>query len=861
MKNRYTNNSGILIFLTVLIFQVSGQQIVFNKLLPEDAEYFDAVGNIKQDKNGRMWFATKSGLYCYDGNQMTSYRNNPSDPYSLSSNILIPVWADNNGIVWTGSLGGGLNRLDTETGVFTHFRHNPDEPASLSSDTVSVILRDKSGILWIGTHGGLDKFDPETNSFVHYRNNANDSASLSNNQVIVIYEDNHETLWIGTGSAYPSNGGGPEDGGLNRMDKSNGTFTRFRHDPNNNKSLITNKISAIFEDNRGTFWVGTSKNGLHKMDKQKGTFEQIFSDPKHPENYTGPLVSRVGLPFDCITFITQDAVGTIWFGTVASGFYSFDPTTEKIERFDGPHNSASGFTDYRARSGFTSRDGVLWIGTQGGNIYYMDPSVRKIKHTSVNGSPVGSFYEEPNGDFWIGSYNELFKTNRNGELTKQYVTDDLLKDVPYDLGFFVNGDSLENIWIGTALGLYLWDKKNDKLIAYKHDPKNVNSISNSFIIATYEDSKSSFWVGTAYGLNLIDRKTGLFTRFYPFPENKNLSGPNIVTSILEDKSGKLWISNWSGGGVNLFNPESRKFKNYLKGRWFVNLYQDSDNVLWAVGTTGLFSFDPEKDDFDFFTPKGYFHGILEVRSIIEDKQKNLWLTTRNEILRINPERDEINVFGQNFGVGQSDFIQKSAYIKKNGEIYFGNLTGYFSFYPGEFIQSLRTPEIVFTSLSLSDKKLITGDGGPLTEDLNDQKEIKFRYNQNVFSFDIAIIDYANPKQNRLSYFLENYDNSWRNVNLERRAYYFNVPPGKYTFRVKGVNSYGGIAEKKLDITILPPWYRTWLAYAIYAILFFGAAFLMYRIQKTRLLRKEKRKIAYGNWNMHMKLKRHIITSK
>jgi signal transduction histidine kinase len=339
----------------------------------------------------------------------------------------------------------------------------------------------------------------------------------------------------------------------------------------------------------------------------------------------------------------------------------------------------------------------------------------------------------------------------------------------------------------------------------------------------------------------MDRKTGLFTRFYPYPENTNLGSPNAVTGIIEDKSGKLWISNWYGGGVNLFNPESRKFKTYLKGMFLVNLYQDTDNVLWAAGTNGLFRFDPYKDDFEFFSANGYFTGIYEVRSIIEDKQKNLWITTRNEILRINPERDEINVFGQNFGVGQSDFIQKSAYIKKSGEIYFGNLTGYFSFFPNEFIQSLRTPEIVFTSLWLSDKKLISGDGGPLKEDLNVQKEIKFRYNQNVFSVDLAIIDYANPKQNRLSYFLQNYDISWRNANSDRRAYYFNVPPGKYTFRVKGVNSYGVWAEKKLDIIVLPPWYRTWFAYAIYALFFIAAVLVVFRFQRARLLQKEKEK--------------------
>ncbi|HKI87681.1 MAG TPA: ATP-binding protein, partial [Draconibacterium sp.] len=132
-------------------------------------------------------------------------------------------------------------------------------------------------------------------------------------------------------------------------------------------------------------------------------------------------------------------------------------------------------------------------------------------------------------------------------------------------------------------------------------------------------------------------------------------------------------------------------------------------------------------------------------------------------------------------------------------------------------------------------------GGPLTENLNEQKKIILQYNQNVFSIDMAIVDYANPEQNRLSYFLENFDISWHSANSERRAYYFNVPPGKYTFRVKGVNSYGAWAEKSVSIIINPPWWRTWLAYAIYALLFIAAVFGFDRIMRRRIVQRERQK--------------------
>jgi signal transduction histidine kinase/ligand-binding sensor domain-containing protein len=837
MKNLFTNKLGIFISVMVLTFPVFGLQVVFNKLIPPTGSDFSSIIGFTQDKNGSIWISTTDGVYSYDGIQFTTLKTNPINPNSLAKNFTHSVCADNKGMIWIGTFGNGLDMFNPETGNFTHFLNDPNNPASLVNDTVTVVLIDKNGTLWIGTHGGLDKFDSETNTFVHYQYDANDSTSLSNNQVRVIYEDREGILWIGTGSPYPHDGGGPDAGGLNKLNKETGTFTRYMHDPNNKNSLLNNKVSAVFEDINGTLWIGSWKKGIQKLDREKGTFELAFSESEINKVHNQQNLSNRGLTDDFISFITQDVTGKIWFATLASGIYSFDPETRKTTFYYGAENSYSGFSDYGARSAFNTRDGIFWIGTQGGDIYYMDPSVREIKHTSINGASVSSFYEEANGDFWIGTRNEIFRIIKNIGVTKRFTTDDYIYDAPYNLGYLVYGDLEGNIWVGTTESLNRFDKKTEKFIAYKNDPNNNNSLSNNYAITIFEDSKSNFWVGTANGLNLMNRKTGLFSRFYAHPEDT--VNQNVITCITEDKSGKLWIGNFFGMGVNRFNTENKEFKNYLKGTSVIILYIDTDAVLWAGAANGLYKYNPDIDNFIQFTPNGSTTNILEVNSIVEDNQKNLWLITSNQIVRINPERDEISFFGQNYGVGQSLFNYLSGIKRSNGEIYFGDQTGYFSFFPDEFIENSKAPEIVFTSLRLSDIKLNSGDGGPLKEDLNVQKEIKFRYNQNVFSIDFAIIDYANPKQNRLSYFLENYDISWRNTISDRRAYYFNVPPGKYTFRVKGVNSYGVWAEKKLDIIIFPPWYRTWFAYAIYALLFIAAVFGMYRFQRARLLQKEK----------------------
>ncbi len=139
-----------------------------------------------------------------------------------------------------------------------------------------------------------------------------------------------EHLWIGTGSAWPSNGGGPDEGGLNKMNKETGTFTRYQHNPNNPNSLFNNKVSAIFEDNTGTLWVGTWKYGIQKMNQDLETFEQVISVSELSAYKKQGTLSNSGLTDDLITFITQDVTGKIWIGTYASGLFNYDPENKKI---------------------------------------------------------------------------------------------------------------------------------------------------------------------------------------------------------------------------------------------------------------------------------------------------------------------------------------------------------------------------------------------------------------------------------------------------------------------------------------------------------------------------------------------------
>lgn len=303
----------------------------------------------------------QGGLYRYDGYRYKTYSHDRSNPNSISTSSLETVYADRKGIIWIATYVNGLERLDPVTGVFTHFQHDANDSKSLSSDTVRTILEDHDGLLWIGTNRGLDRFDPKTGKFQEYHHNPTDPNSLSCNQIRKIYEDRQGTIWVGTGSVWPGEGGETDEGGLNRFDKKTGKFIRYLHDPNNPHSIINNKVQAICEDSRGTFWVGTAGDGLHTMNRVTGSFERLLYNPAHPDKLSRPPIKE-GNFTDHITFITEDALGSIWVGTMSNGINRYDPKTRETVHY-GAKDTAVGFTDNSGWTFCNSKDGILWMST------------------------------------------------------------------------------------------------------------------------------------------------------------------------------------------------------------------------------------------------------------------------------------------------------------------------------------------------------------------------------------------------------------------------------------------------------------------------------------------------------------------
>jgi signal transduction histidine kinase/ligand-binding sensor domain-containing protein len=783
------------------------------------------IAGMTQDAQGFLWLATQNGLYKYDGHQYTSYHHEPSNPNSPANDNIWCIAADKAGYIWLGPAGMGLDRFDPATGLFTHFRHKNTDPGSLGNDTVVTIQQDQEGTLWIGTLGGLERFDSKSNKFLHYRNKASDPSSISCNVVMAIYEDKQGTIWVGTGTPFQ---GYDSCGGLNKLNRETGKFTRYLHDEKDPHSLIDNRVRAIYEDSRGVFWVGTAGDGLHTMDRTKGTFERHLYDPVHPDKLSRPQVKDTLLwVADHITFIFEDHKGRVWIGTMEGGINVYDPSTQKVSYYGSGKNSKEkiGNNDYTA---YKTKDNVIWISSA--NFYKILPYENVLPHLRV-GKEVRCFAEDDAHTLWMGAGNGLIHITTEGK-EEQFLID---KDSTYPdnyIHYIEKGDN--KFWLATPHGLYLFDLVAKTSSGYFHHPGNVNGLLSNDVRAVKKTTDNRLWIGGLNGLDLMDTKSGTFTHFQNKLNDTGSISSNTVFAISVDKKQNVWVG--TDNGLNRFDKLTGRFKRYLNQSTINCVIEDSEGTLWCGTNGGLFKYDKENDNFSVFNDESAIIGkSLTVYWITEDHEQNLWLNTRKGIIGLNKERNSTILCGKNQGVS-GPYLMRFGYTRQNGEILYGDTSGYFHFMPSMLQQNVLPPFVTINNFLLNNTPVQSSAQGILSVPLLQTKEIRLQHKQNTFSFEFSNIDFISEQEDtRLLYMLQNYDNAWRKAGDEKAAYYFNVPPGKYIFKVKAFNAAGMSTEKDIGVVITPPWWKTWWAYTIFVLLFVGCvwAFIAYRSVKLK----------------------------
>ena len=802
------------------------QDMIFENISIEDGLSQTSVYCIVQDKKGFMWFGTQDGLNRYDGYGFTLYKQDSEDPYSISgSNIRVICEEEEKGVLWIGTDGGGLNKFDQEKEIFTCYRHDISDPYSLSHDVVCSLYRDKSGVLWVGTWGGgLNTFDEENETFTHYKHNPSNPYSLSHDIVPAIFEDKNGTMWIGT-----------YGGGLNKFDRETGQFIHYCCDSRNPGSLSNNKIMTIYENKAGVLWIGTDGGGLNKFERETGKFTRYQYNPSKPGSLSN----------DRIRAVYEDGRGVLWVGTYEGGMNRFDYKTQSFTPFRYNPQQLKSLPSDQVLSIYEDNTEMLWIGTYGGGICKLDRQKKKFHHyayipndpNSLSSEIIRAIVEDPNGLLWIGTTGGgLNRLDRKKNEYTHYKHDpgnpnSLSHNTIYAL---YKEKGAERLWVGTfGGGLDRFDIRQGTFKHYKHNPQSPNSPSDNHVRTICEDRTGALWLGTCTGgLNKFDREKETFTHYKHDPTDPNSIGEDNILCIYQDQAGGLWIGTW-GGGLNRYNQEKDNFTRYqheinnpncLNNNRVLSIYEDRQGMLWVgSGGKGLNKFDRKNNKWTSYSttdglPNDVIYGILE------DDRGNLWLSSNRGLSEFNPKTETIKNYDPEDGLQSNEFNAGAYYRSRSGEMFFGGVNGFNSFYPGKIKNNPHVPPVIITDFKKFNKSV------EFDRIISDVKEINLSYNDNFISFDFVALNYRSPENNQYAYMMEGFDKDWIYCGTRHTASYTNLNGGTYVFRVRGANNDGvwntGGASVKIIIT--PPFWERWWFLLSVIIGVIGVIFIIYR---------------------------------
>ncbi|MCK5057615.1 MAG: hypothetical protein KAT34_13220, partial [Candidatus Aminicenantes bacterium] len=510
------------------------------------------------------------------------------------------------------------------------------EKDGLSQEAVYSIFQDSHGFMWFGTQDGLNRYDGY--KIKVYTTDPTDPSSLSSSHILSICEDNNRNIWVGT-----------EGGGLNKLNRATGKFTRYTNDPLNPRSITHNTVnSVIYSKKSNNLWIGTGGGGLNKFDVNTNSFTSYTHDPENPHS----------IPDNRINIVYEDKAGSIWIGAKKGGICRLSPKYQKSGKFTHFTPDTSIFPDYKKKETYCimeDREGILWISFQSLGIFRFYKDTGKFDYLGFNPAITNSLsklnvsvmVQDNNGRIWFGHFEygiDIYDKNKDAFYHCTHSQKNP-KSINYNNIKSLFLDRSGTVWIGTnGRGINMYFQPTKKFRSYKMTADNPKSLNFSSIRAIYEDEEGRLWIGGYGGIDKVNRKTGNVTavkyRSVPSPDKPvpylyNTSVYVIKTDAKDPRF--LWVGT-EGGGIYRFNKQEGDFFHYpyetekklnsLYGSAVYSILPESSGMIYIGTENGLNILNAEINRFISFShdpedPGGIAQGSIRV--IFRDKTGKLWV--------------------------------------------------------------------------------------------------------------------------------------------------------------------------------------------------------------------------------------------
>ena len=747
------------------------KNLIFNNINIEQGISQSTIEAIFQDSEGYIWLGTNDGLNRYNGYEFKIY-NYEEYQNSISHNGITDITEDKYGNIWVNTV-SGVNKINKKTEEISNYT---EINGKIKEDSTTEIIVTKDNNILVGTYEGLNIYNSKEDRFDVI---LEQKDGILSSCIYSIDEDINGNIWIGT------------ELGLNKLSKDFKVLETYTSE---------SEIYNIFcDDENGFVWAGSDSSGLLKIDKNTKEVTQYIND----------IEDENSIPANQVGVIIRDSKGNLWVGTT-NGLARYNEKNDSFDVYKNKVYDKNSLVYNDVRSIIEDREGVLWVGTYSGiSIFDTESSIKYYNAGLDDGyllseNMVHGIYEDDEGYLWVGS-----RTKGVNIIDRENNTS---KSINMENNNVIQSNSINDItgykdfiFVATDAGVLKINKKENTIQNYNLEDGLIGENVKDIFVC----DKNYLWIGSTNGLNLLDIENDKIIDMTDYVDEGS-----YVRYVYQGQDGSYYIGFLRDGGLGIIEPNSKETKYYknipndktsISSNRVRYINEDSKGNIWIGTSYGLNKYDPKTKVFKRYTTSD---GIANntIYGVLVDDNDNIWVSTNKGISQIDTKNNTVNNLSVTDGLQGNEFNGNAAFKSKSGELFFGGINGLNAFYPEDVNSINNKSKVIFDGFKVNDKDYLDING--LKFD-NNTENIKIKFFTPVYS-----------SNKNISYEYELIgSNSSKATTKENYVIYNDLLPGKYTFKVRAVDSRGDISDSEtIEFSIKYPFWMSPIACFIYLVI-------------------------------------------